>query len=1089
MFQRSKAASFRRGRAAPVRIESLENRSLLSVSIAGNTETFTAYAAPRSAHEEPTARPSITRTEPADGATNITRDAFIAAYLQAGTPGAGVETSSLTNATALLYITGDTTKTQIPAIVNTTGGGDAIILTPSSPLAANTQYTFEVTDGVKDTAGASFIPYTSTFTTGTAGGIIDTSIAFSKVVLPNATGQQFSSLTIGPDGKLYAGTMDGKILRFDIHSDGQLAAPTVFNVVRTNNGNQSRIILGLAFDPASTPANPILWITHNHGELYGAPDWTSKLSRVSGINFNQYTDYIVGLPRSARDHMAMKIEFSPAGKMYFAVGSNNGMGAPDDFWGDRSEQLMSGNILEVDTAALDARIAAGQGALNVKTVDGGTYDPYATDAPVTIYATGVRNAYDLLWHSNGFLYAPTNGSAPGSGTPAGPGIPAISNNLQTEPDWLFRVREGKYYGHPNPSQGHYVLNGGNPTSGSDKFQVDAYPVGVQPDALWDPAVFNFGNNRSPNGVIEYKSDAFNGVLKGSMLITRYSGGDDIIILKPDSGGNIPSTGVKTAVSGLTSFSDPLDLVEVVGPGNLYLIEYKAMKITLLKPTTVSTPPPDPGPAITGLTLYNAVTDKPIGPLENYPSFSFADLGATKLTIKAETSGTIGSVRWGFDIDGNYKIEGSAPFAIAGDDNSNYRPFELLTPGTHTITVTAYSAAGAGGAVIGMMSRTFTITAGTSNPPPGPNGPLTGLTLINAVNDTPFGPAENYPTINLSVLGTSAVTFKAEVTGAIGSIRWGFDGNANYKVEGSAPYSINGDDNSNFRPFSMQPGHHTIIATAYSGAGATGAVLGTVTRSFDVVAGTETPPPPPPGNVLTGLTLLNAVNDTAYGPAENYPTINLSELGTTGVTFKAEVTGSVGSIRWGYDGNANFKVEGSAPYSINGDDNKNFRPFAMTAGTHTITATAYSGAGATGTVLGTITRTFTVVAGTGTPPLPPVPPTGNRITGLTLYNANNDTAFGAAENYPQISLATLGTSAITFKAEIAGTVASIRWGLDGNANYRVENSAPFSVNGDDNGNFRPFTIAKGVHTLTATAYASKDGKGTVLNTLSLTFEVI
>ena len=55
----------------------------------------------------------------------------------------------------------------IAANVNTSGGGDAIVLTPTGLARPNTSYTFEVTSGVKDTAGAAFAPYESTFTTGT----------------------------------------------------------------------------------------------------------------------------------------------------------------------------------------------------------------------------------------------------------------------------------------------------------------------------------------------------------------------------------------------------------------------------------------------------------------------------------------------------------------------------------------------------------------------------------------------------------------------------------------------------------------------------------------------------------------------------------------------------------------------------------------------------------------------------------------------------------------------------------------------------------------------------------------------------------
>jgi glucose/arabinose dehydrogenase len=48
----------------------------------------------------------------------------------------------------------------------------------------------------------------------------------------------------------------------------------------------------------------------------------------------------------------------------------------------------------------------------------GTYNPYAGNAPLTIYASGVRNAFDLVWHSNGALYVPTNGSNYDGTTPA-----------------------------------------------------------------------------------------------------------------------------------------------------------------------------------------------------------------------------------------------------------------------------------------------------------------------------------------------------------------------------------------------------------------------------------------------------------------------------------------------------------------------------------------------------------------------------------------------------------------------------------------------------------------------------------------------
>ena len=76
--------------------------------------------------------------------------------------------------------------------------------------------------------------------------------------------------------------------------------------------------------------------------------------------------------------------------------------------------------------------------------------PLRRGAPLTIYASGVRNAYDLVWTSDGQLYAPANGSAAGGTTPAGPRRPGLPRVDITQHDFLFRIDKGGYYGHPNP---------------------------------------------------------------------------------------------------------------------------------------------------------------------------------------------------------------------------------------------------------------------------------------------------------------------------------------------------------------------------------------------------------------------------------------------------------------------------------------------------------------------------------------------------------------------------------------------------------------------------------------------------------------
>ena len=552
-----------------------------------------------------TSQPSVTGTTPANGATNVSRDAFVAATVNLPHVGQGIDAATLTAATVQLRKTTDTEDVQVPANLNTSGGGDVIVLQPTVLLDANTPYTFVVTSGLEDVGGSPFIPFSMKFTTGTAGGPGGGGpVSFTKVV-GVATGKPFSVLEVGPDDKLYGATLEGEILRWPINGDGTLGAAQTITSIQTANGGQ-RAIIGLRFDPAATAGNLILWVSHSGAQLTNSPDWLGKVTRLSGPNLATVQDYVVGLPRSIRDHMTNGIDFK-AGEptvLYVMQGSNSAMGEGDNAWGNRPERLLNAAVLRVDLAAITTP------PLDVKTEEGGTYDPFAPGAPLAVYGSGTRNCYDLVWHSNGQLYVPCNGSAAGGNTPAtpatlpaacatrrmdlatngaytGPQVPGITNVTATQNDFLFRVVQGGYYGHPNPQRCEWVLNGGNPTSGTDVAQVTQYPVGTQPDRNWRGAAYTFGNNYSPDGIIEYRSTAFGGSLQGKLLVTRYSGGDDIIALTP-GGPNLDIVDAQTGITGMTGFSDPLGIAEHVATGNLYVTELAAGRVTLLRADTPPT---------------------------------------------------------------------------------------------------------------------------------------------------------------------------------------------------------------------------------------------------------------------------------------------------------------------------------------------------------------------------------------------------------------------------------------------------------------------------------------------------------------------
>ncbi|RDC64441.1 Ig-like domain-containing protein [Adhaeribacter pallidiroseus] len=553
-------------------------------------------------------RPYVTEVRPADGAINVALDRSISVDL-AYPGGNSINGNTVNTATVRLYkVSATGAKTQVGGTaVNSSAAGDAITL--SATLTRNTVYEFQITDQVKDDKGNAFIPFTSRFSTSGVAPSNADGIAFTeKTLLDNSFGAYgFTTLVVGPDHRLYGATSNGKIERWDIKSDG-----TITNHVTISPfGSAKRLLIGLTFDPAATSSNLIAWISHSSPLFINAPDWSGKISRIvlNNPSAPQVKDYVINLPRSYKDHATNSIAFGPDKAIYFPQGSNSAMGAADGAWGNRPERLLNATILRLDIAKAQRQTLP----INVKTQDGGTYNPYSSTAPLTIYATGVRNAFDLIWHSNGQLYVPGNGSAAGGNIPAltsgvkrangttytGATVPAINNVRDTQNDYLFRIVKGGYYGHPNILRKEFILNGGNPTAGVDPGEVVwkangqtfGYKVGTAKEPNYRGWAWDFGLNMSPNGVIEYKSNAFDGKLKGKLLVCRFSGGDDIIVLEP--GGT--SKNIVRATEGIKipgfrrPFANPLDITEDPKTGNLYLSEYYdgngdgKPRITLLKP--------------------------------------------------------------------------------------------------------------------------------------------------------------------------------------------------------------------------------------------------------------------------------------------------------------------------------------------------------------------------------------------------------------------------------------------------------------------------------------------------------------------------
>ncbi len=112
-----------------------------------------------------------------------------------------------------------------------------------------------------------------------------------------------------------------------------------------------------------------------------------------------------------------------------------------------------------------------------------------------------------------------------------------------------------------------------------------------------------------------------------------------------------------------------------------------------------------------------------------------------------------------------------------------------------------------------------------------------------------------------------------------------------------------------------------------------------------------------------LTLINADSDQpvdGFNPIADGATINLQSLPTTNLNIRANTNpATVGSVRFGYDGDSNYQTESSAPYAIAGDNAGDYNAWTPTVGSHTVVATPYSEANAGGTAGVALSINFTV----------------------------------------------------------------------------------------------------------------------------------
>jgi hypothetical protein len=219
------------------------------------------------------------------------------------------------------------------------------------------------------------------------------------------------------------------------------------------------------------------------------------------------------------------VYFGNNGELYITVGSNTNGGIPGELSGDK---LLKDNYFSA------AVLVANLGEPNFNGFI--TYDARDNGNPITgfgpngveVFASGFRNSYGIIMHSNGKLYATENGPNTGFGEMAtgcgrGQSIPDVFDN-----DELNLIVRGGYYGHPNHKRAE-----------TDPRQCTWRGTDVASTSTYTAPLMKLQS--STDGIIEYDANYFEGEMRHNLVVSKYLDGLYRIILSPDGNSVIPSS--------------------------------------------------------------------------------------------------------------------------------------------------------------------------------------------------------------------------------------------------------------------------------------------------------------------------------------------------------------------------------------------------------------------------------------------------------------------------------------------------------------------------------------------------------------------
>ena len=439
-------------------------------------------------------------------------------------------------------------------------------------------------------------------------------VDFAKGVVDGAGTNHVTTLRFGPDGRLYVGQQNGIIRALTLERRGvaqyrvtatEAIAWLVDLANHNDDGVESPGVTGrqlTGIEVAGTADRPVIYAVTTDPRIGGGPSGVdlaldtnsgvlSRIDRDSGAWRRR--DLVRGLPRSAENHAGNGLALDASGsRLFLAQGGNTNNGAPSAHFAFTPEYALSGAILTIDLAAIGDR------TVDLPTLDDparpGNPDPgdpfggakganqarLDPGGPVTVYAPGFRNPYDVVLTAAGRLYTIDNGANPGWGDAPRFAGGRCTNEPRSggkrQEDTFHHIDGPGYYGgHPNPTRANPEnrFAGQSPVAEARPQECRFLP-GEESAAL---ATFP----ASTNGLVEYRSGAFGGVLAGDLLTASFDNRVYLLRLRPD--GSLAGKQVLFDEVGAV----PLDLTvqgdDGAFPGTIWVGDIATGSITVFEP--------------------------------------------------------------------------------------------------------------------------------------------------------------------------------------------------------------------------------------------------------------------------------------------------------------------------------------------------------------------------------------------------------------------------------------------------------------------------------------------------------------------------